>query len=281
MIFKNLFLSHLLGDFIFQTDKMVANKKNGLINKTRIYHSLVHMVLSLFMIILISKMEIHGDIIIINEREIIIPILLPAIVIGITHYFIDYFKSKIKLKEIYTFLIDQGLHILVMVLVSFYLKNLSKDYMKDYVNLFSNDSISISNYFYEINIIISLLIVMIMATKVSGIIIELILENLRDREEPKKIVGTTAGFMPENLQENIEVEEKNINRGKYIGYFERMIVVVLVINNSYTAIGLLGTFKTMARFKQLEDESFAEYYILGTLISIFFGIVIGFIGIRI
>jgi hypothetical protein len=35
--------------------------------------------------------------------------------------------------------------------------------------------------------------------------------------------------------------------------------------------------KSMARFKQLEDRHFAEYYLIGTLLSFFFALIIAII----
>ena len=49
---------------------------------------------------------------------------------------------------------------------------------------------------------------------------------------------------------------------------------MLVVLNNFTAISLLGTFNTIARFKKLKDQSIAEYYLLGTLMSIFLGILV-------
>ena len=43
----------------------------------------------------------------------------------------------------------------------------------------------------------------------------------------------------------------------------------------YTSLTLLATLKTLARFKQLENRANAEYFILGTLLSILFGVSFG------
>lgn len=56
--------------------------------------------------------------------------------------------------------------------------------------------------------------------------------------------------------------------GATIGVLERLIVCGLVLVGEFAAIGLVVTAKTIARFKQLEDRQFAEYYLLGTLASI-------------
>jgi hypothetical protein len=56
--------------------------------------------------------------------------------------------------------------------------------------------------------------------------------------------------------------------GATIGALERLLVVVLVLTGAEVAVGLVIAAKTIARFKQLDDRGFAEYYLLGTLASV-------------
>ena len=56
--------------------------------------------------------------------------------------------------------------------------------------------------------------------------------------------------------------------GATIGVLERLLIVTLVLTNATAAIGLVVGAKTLARFKQLDDRDFAEYYLLGTLASV-------------
>jgi hypothetical protein len=56
--------------------------------------------------------------------------------------------------------------------------------------------------------------------------------------------------------------------GATIGVIERLLIVALVLANSTAAVGLVVAAKTIARFKQLDDRQFAEYYLLGTLASV-------------
>jgi hypothetical protein len=44
--------------------------------------------------------------------------------------------------------------------------------------------------------------------------------------------------------------------------------VTFVLAGAEAAIGLVIAAKTLARFKQLDDRDFAEYYLLGTLASV-------------
>ncbi|WP_214854502.1 DUF3307 domain-containing protein [Exiguobacterium sp. s166] len=56
--------------------------------------------------------------------------------------------------------------------------------------------------------------------------------------------------------------------GRYIGLVERAIIVSLVAVNATGAIGFIIALKALARFKQFDDRRFAEYYIIGSLLSI-------------
>jgi len=61
--------------------------------------------------------------------------------------------------------------------------------------------------------------------------------------------------------------------GATIGVIERLLIVVFVLIGADAAIGFVVGAKTIARFKQLDDRDFAEYYLLGTLASVSIAIV--------
>ncbi len=49
---------------------------------------------------------------------------------------------------------------------------------------------------------------------------------------------------------------------------ERLIIVIFLSINQYSAIGLVLTAKSIARYDRISnDQAFAEYYLLGTLLS--------------
>jgi hypothetical protein len=56
--------------------------------------------------------------------------------------------------------------------------------------------------------------------------------------------------------------------GATIGVLERLLIVTFVLTGSEAAIGFVVAAKTLARFRQLDDRDFAEYYLLGTLASV-------------
>lgn len=66
--------------------------------------------------------------------------------------------------------------------------------------------------------------------------------------------------------------------GSTIGVLERILVVVFVLTGSDVAIGFVVAAKTLARFRQLDDRAFAEYYLLGTLASVSVAIITALAG---
>jgi hypothetical protein len=70
-----------------------------------------------------------------------------------------------------------------------------------------------------------------------------------------------------------------VARGRAIGALERALTLTLVLLGEYTAVGWIIAAKSLARFKQLEDREFAEYFLVGTLSSFLLALLVG-LGIR-
>lgn len=63
-------------------------------------------------------------------------------------------------------------------------------------------------------------------------------------------------------------DEGVANAGALIGVFERLLILFMLYANQYAAIGFVLTAKSIARYNKIaEDPKFAEYYLLGTLLS--------------
>ncbi|MDI6902827.1 MAG: hypothetical protein QMC77_03740 [Methanocellales archaeon] len=65
--------------------------------------------------------------------------------------------------------------------------------------------------------------------------------------------------------------------GMVIGVIERIIVLTFVLVDQYTAITVIFAAKSIARFNELKDRKMAEYYLIGTLLSIAFAMIVGII----
>lgn len=70
---------------------------------------------------------------------------------------------------------------------------------------------------------------------------------------------------------------KNNNAGRFIGTLERIIILIFLSIGQYSAIGLVLTAKSIARYERISKEKkFAEYYLLGTLLSTLYAIIVSF-----
>ena len=74
-------------------------------------------------------------------------------------------------------------------------------------------------------------------------------------------------------------DRKNVrNAGRLIGTIERSIMLIFISLQQYSAIGLVLTAKSIARYdKIVKEPDFAEYYLLGTLLSTLAVIAVSFI----
>ena len=63
--------------------------------------------------------------------------------------------------------------------------------------------------------------------------------------------------------------------GLAIGILERIFVLTLVLYGQFTAIILVLAAKSIARFEDLKEREFAEYYLIGTFSSMLFALFVG------
>jgi hypothetical protein len=67
------------------------------------------------------------------------------------------------------------------------------------------------------------------------------------------------------------------NAGMYIGWLERFLILTSLLLQSPATVGLILTAKAIARYPEFKSKRFAEYFLIGTLLSISIGIVGGLI----
>jgi hypothetical protein len=63
------------------------------------------------------------------------------------------------------------------------------------------------------------------------------------------------------------VDLGELNRGRIIGILERGLLYAFVLQGQYGAIGFILAAKAFTRFKALDNRAFAEYVLIGTLLS--------------
>ncbi len=115
MIFIQLILAHLLGDFILQPNSWVADKENRKLKSSYLYfHVLIHTILSF---IFLWDLKLWWV----------------AVLVAISHFIIDACKlsfQKIQTKKRW-FFIDQALHIAVIGGISLYFSEFNFEFLKD------------------------------------------------------------------------------------------------------------------------------------------------------
>ncbi|MHC1605392.1 MAG: hypothetical protein ACXQTP_05440 [Candidatus Methanofastidiosia archaeon] len=94
------------------------------------------------------------------------------------------------------------------------------------------------------------------------------------------IVSIIGAFFIKLLLGRYEKDVENgglESAGLVIGILERIMVLTFVLVDQYTAITLIFAAKSIARFNELKERKMAEYYLIGTLISIAFAMIVGII----
>lgn len=87
------------------------------------------------------------------------------------------------------------------------------------------------------------------------------------------LIGQLTGRWSKRID---DADNSLANAGKWIGIAERIIVLILVIQNQYSAIGLLVAAKGIIRFNEKDrQEVKTEYLVIGTLLSIGIAIITG------
>lgn len=71
------------------------------------------------------------------------------------------------------------------------------------------------------------------------------------------------------------VDVSELNRGRIIGVLERALLYIFILQGQFGAIGFILAAKAFTRFKALDDRSFAEYVLIGTLLSAGLALAIG------
>lgn len=234
MIAKYLLLlgiGHVLGDFYFQSEKMAVDKDRCF--KGVIIHSIEYLLVMVLVMILSGSADMVKG----------------ALFLSVLHFIIDAVKYKLLRagkfkKSAGLFISDQCAHIVCMLIVAYimYMYQIKISDCPFVMNLFQAFGIQKET---AARWILALLII----NRPSNILIQNIIN--------KGSVGNKAA-----------AKNDDNKAGRKIGFIERLIMLLFISMDQYTAMGVVLTAKSIARFDRIaKDESFAEYYLLGTLIS--------------
>ncbi|BAQ24238.1 DUF3307 domain-containing protein [Streptococcus troglodytae] len=212
-----LLIAHFLADFQWQSQKMADLKSSDWTYLIR------HLIIVALPLILLSVVIPHS--------------FLVLSLIFLSHVLID--SGKLLLNSFYkdrafakaVFLIDQSLHIIMMVVFYQFYTKINIHWLSDF------------QYFLK------LMLFLILITKPVNIIFKLF-------------------FSKYQVKDNIE-DETITGAGATIGLLERLIMGIFLLFGQFASIGLVFTAKSIARYDKIaKNQAFSEYYLIGSLFSI-------------
>ncbi|GLB28782.1 membrane protein [Lacrimispora amygdalina] len=232
-----LLLGHVLGDFYTQTEETAKKKE------------------SRFLWVMIHCLSYLGTMVLTNSLMSPANVIYLSLTAAICHFFIDtgkYFylmtltnqKKKTPEKERNIFFVDQILHIISLLVISFIPASRHFQTWKWQIVTGFFDTAGIS---FEVTA--AWILALLLVHKPMNLMIQkmLLIYKPMDRTGEMK---------------------RNRNAGRLIGTMERIIMLILISRGQHSAAGLVLTAKSIARYDRIsKDQDFAEYYLLGTLMS--------------
>ena len=239
-------LAHVLGDFYIQTDQMAAKKEKSM--KWVLIHCLCYWGTMLLISLLFPS------------RGFAVGVSIAAVL----HCFIDIVKFMVMLNKNKRYKISQkverNVFIIDQLIHSIFLLGIAYWFVRNHVQLNRNDILE--DFFHIIGVselqVLSWFLAVLVIHKPANIAISKLL----------------LIYKPVNKDEG---KKNDNNAGRFIGTAERIIMLIFLSIGQYSAIGLVLTAKSIARYDRISKEKdFAEYYLLGTLISAVIVIVVSF-----
>lgn len=233
-----LLLGHIVADFYMQSAEMAEKKEKKI--RWVLLHSLSYWVGMLLVMIPFCSWNMFCI----------------ATAAGIGHLIIDlgkYLYKKLRKKENQnlldrnTFILDQILHVSCLFLICYFVMVMKMELM---------ELKCVEQFFTVVQIseekLLSGVLAVLLIYKPSDILIQKILKTYRPVSE---------------IRDN-KIITKDNNAGRMIGMIERTIMLVFLAIGQYSSVGLVLTAKSIARYDRIaKEKDFAEYYLLGTLLS--------------
>lgn len=233
-IFLLILLGHIIGEFYIINEKAIEKRKQKF--RWLLFYGLIY-----FCILLLVSIPVMST-----------KVLLLIGIVSICHLLVDGIQCLCEKKHnSNTFIIIESVYITLLIMVSYVFAK--RGMMLEEISWFKD-------FFDTVNVSERMLCKWIL-----GLLII-------HRPANQLIQNLIPNYKPENKDDNREKKnDKNI--GRVIGTVERAIMLILIYMNQYAAIGLVLTAKSIARYDKItKEKDFAEYYLLGTLISL--GVVI-------
>lgn len=233
--FLAIYLAHLLTDFVFQTHRVVEQKRRGK-PSAYFFHGLTHY---LSAVILVSFF-LAGSGLWLRTH-------LVLLALSVAHLLIDFARIHFAQKALkggaIVFVFDQSLHLLTVAVAAWVLAPGVP--FSGVVALFARGRAVPSDLLFIPVIYVGVIFG-------GGYLI---------RALTRPLAESIQLYPPEKRGEPIE------NAGLYIGWLERFLLLTALLLQSPGTAGLILAAKAIARYPEFKSEHFAEYFLIGTLLS--------------
>jgi Protein of unknown function (DUF3307) len=242
--FLALYLAHLLTDFVFQSDRLVARKRGGAL-LAYAEHGGIHFVAA----VVLSGVAVPGLLRSAGFYGLIVGLTL--VHLGIDWVKLQFVRSHAIADGAASFFGDQIIHGLTVCITAWLIVH--------------PPVLSIIRKIYRLQSGIErpllLLVIYVGVIFAGGYVVRFLTKSLVKND--LRIGGETTN----ELQ----------NAGMYIGWLERFLVLTALMLQSPATVGLILTAKSIARYPELKSIRFAEYFLIGTLLSVSLGIMGGLV----
>lgn len=238
--FLALLFAHVLGDFPLQTGRMVRGKIEFRV-AAFLRHSLVHLILAA------AALALFTPLLLTQAR---VTVALAVLILG--HLVLDFAKSAVvrqkpQLDGALLYISDQLLHVVIVALAAI----IAVQHAPPFAALLE--------FWNDVRDTVLVYLVVVAATVFpAGYLIRYLLQPLSRQLAASRDYQTQHFDSLEGLS----------NAGLYLGWLERGLLVIAFAMGSFTAVGLIIGAKSVARFPEFKSRAFAEYFLIGTLISV-------------
>ncbi len=235
---------HVLGDFYLQTEKIARNKKTSF--RGVVVHSVQYGIPFILALVFIR----FGALLLLC---LLLSVLAHFMVESLKYWTAEnnFFKGYHK-KPAVVFMADQLLHIFLLLLIALLYVKVSWQSPLLHLNKIWSDLLGMVNI-NPVNAI-KWLLVGLLIIKPANITFNLFFSAFKPEEEAARDV-------------------KQQRTGAIIGTLERILIVFFISINQFSALGFILTAKSIARYDAIaKDRAFAEYYLIGTLVSVVFSV---------
>ena len=231
-----VYLGHLAADFVFQTHRLVEGKRRGQ-PSAYFLHGLIHYLCT----ILIVGFFLPGSLLVFATHLVIAALTL-------VHLLIDFIKLQLAARGLFrdgagSYVLDQLVHLVTVILAAWLLTpGMSFTAMAAPLQ-------TARNLGTRILVVPVIYIAVIFG---GGYLIRLLTRSMAESAK----------------EEGLEKGEQLQNAGLYIGWLERFLILTALLLRSPAAVGLILTAKAITRYPEFKSARFAEYVLIGTLLSV-------------